>query len=140
MIFLDTNVISELNRPAPDRSVVEWLDRQNPASLATTAVNEAEILVGLALLPHGRRRDGLYRETMTIFEGIDYRVFPFDRDAAEIYPLIVLQRRSMRLATEVADGQIAAIARCRSAAVATRNTTDFAHCGIDIVNPWTARP
>jgi len=138
MIVIDTNVISKITRPLPDPRVMDWYDRQNQAELATTAINEAEILVGLELLPHGRRRDGLFRGTMAKLESFGSQVFPFDRSAARIYPLIVLQRRAMRLATEVADGRIAAIARSRDAAVATRNTADIAHCGPTPINPWTA--
>jgi predicted nucleic acid-binding protein len=134
MISLDTNVISELNRPTPDSRVTCRLNGQNPANLATTAINKAEVLVGLALLPDGKRKDGLYRETMALLKGIEFRVFPFDRDAAQLYPLIVLQRRAMRLAT--ADGQIAAIARSRGASIATRNIGDFEHTGVQLINPW----
>ena len=138
MIVLDTNVISELNRAMPDPRVASWLKDQIPANLATTAINEAEVLMGLALLPEGKRRDGLYRETMALLKGIGSRIFPFDRDAAQLYPLVVIQRRVMGLATAIADGQIAAIARANGAAVATRNVDDFAHCGLDLINPWTA--
>ncbi len=67
-----------------------------------------------------------------------HRIFAFDRDAAHLYPQVVLQRRTMGLATGIPDGQIAAIARVRGAAVATRNATDFTHCGIALINPWTA--
>ncbi len=137
MIVVDTNVLSEITRLAPDQRVMDWYGRQDPANLATTAINEAEVLTGLALLPQGKRRQGLHRGTVAVLESLKFRVFPFDRDAAQLYPLVVLQRRAVRLATEVADGQIAAIARSRGAAVATRNTTDFAHSGIDIINPWT---
>lgn len=74
---------------------------------------------------------------MILLEGLKSRVFPFDRKAAEIYPLVVLQRRILGLATPVADCQVAAIAGSRGAMVATKDTGDFVHSGIDIINPWT---
>jgi predicted nucleic acid-binding protein len=137
MIVLDTNVISEITRLAPDSRVMDWYRKQDPADLATTATNEAEILAGLALLPQGRRKDGLIQASAAMLNNLGYGIFPFDRDAAQIYPLIVLQRRAMRLATEVADGQIAAIARSRGASIATRNISDFEHASVQLINPWT---
>jgi len=138
MIVLDTNVISEFTRPAPNLRVEAWLRGQSPASLATTTVTEAEIFGGLVVMPDGKRKTALIRETQNLLGVFGDRIFPFDRDAAQIYPLIVLQRKVLGHMTGTADGQIAAIARLHSAAVATRNTTHFAHCGIELVNPWTA--
>jgi len=59
VIVLDTNVLSELAKPEPAASVLAWLAEQRRAELCTTAVSEAEIAYGLALLPKGRRRDAL---------------------------------------------------------------------------------
>ena len=56
MIVLDTNVRSELLAPAPTPAVVAWLAAQPAAAVFTTAVTEAEVLYGLALLPEGRWR------------------------------------------------------------------------------------
>jgi predicted nucleic acid-binding protein len=56
MIVLDTNVLSEEMKPVPAPEVHRWLLHQNAAELFTTAVNEAEILAGAALLPEGRRK------------------------------------------------------------------------------------
>jgi predicted nucleic acid-binding protein len=138
MIVLDTNVISEFTRPVPSLRVVEWFRTQSPVGLSTTAINEAEVLAGLVLLPEGRRKEALIRETEAMLDVFGARVFSFDRDAARIYPLVILQRKALGLATDTADGQIVAIARAQGAAVATRNTADFEHCGVEIINPWTA--
>ena len=138
MIILDTNVISEFTRPVPSPSVVAWFQTENPANLGTTAITEAELLAGLALLPEGNRKNGLIRETEAMLALLTPWILSFDRDAAQIYPLVVLQRRAMGLAVDTTDGQIAAIARVHGASVATRNIADFAHCGVDIVNPWMA--
>ncbi|MGA9794637.1 MAG: type II toxin-antitoxin system VapC family toxin [Rhizomicrobium sp.] len=136
MILLDTNVMSEFTRPLPSPDVVEWFRTQSPANLGTTAINEAEILAGLVTLPEGRRKIALIQETEAMLSIFGPRVFSFDRDAARIYPLVVLERKAFGLATDTADGQIAAIARAQGAVVATRNTTDFEHCGVEVINPW----
>ncbi len=67
------------------------------------------------------------------------RVAPFDSDAARLFPRIVASRRAHGHPIAQWDAQIAAIARSRGAALATRNTADFEHCGIPVLNPWSAR-
>ena len=59
MIVLDTNVLSELLRPIPATQVEAWLAAQDGASVYFTAVGEAELRHGVAILPAGRRRDAL---------------------------------------------------------------------------------
>ncbi|MCY3856173.1 MAG: hypothetical protein OXF78_07755 [Rhodospirillales bacterium] len=64
------------------------------------------------------------------------RVLPFDSAAARAYAAIAASRRSVGRPILEADCQIATIARARDAAVATRNGTDFQHCGIAVIDPW----
>ena len=64
------------------------------------------------------------------------RVLPFDSAAARAYAAIATSRRSVGCPILEADCQIAAIARARDAAVATRNGADFEHCGITVIDPW----
>jgi predicted nucleic acid-binding protein len=59
VIVLDTNVLSELMRPQPDSQVMAWANGLNPQAIAITAINEAEILHGIARLPAGRRPTGM---------------------------------------------------------------------------------
>ena len=137
MIVLDTNVISEFSRPLPEPRVEAWLRTQSPVNLATTTITEAEVFAGLVVMPNGKRKTALIQETQTLFGVFGDRILPFDRDAALIYPLIVLQRKALGFDTDTADGQIAAIARLHGAALATRNTKHFVHSGLDLINPWT---
>jgi predicted nucleic acid-binding protein len=57
MVILDTNVISEVLRPLPSTIVGDWMKEQTATSLFTTAVCEAELSLGAALLAQGRRRN-----------------------------------------------------------------------------------
>ena len=140
MIVLDTNVISEMMRPAPTHAVSDWFARKAMSSLFTTALTQAEILYGLALLPEGQRRQALYAAARPIFdEDMAGRILPFDSDAALIYPEIAASRRQAGQPISQIDAQIAAIARSRGSALATRNVRDFIDCGIDLVDPWTER-
>ena len=137
MIVIDTNVVSELMRLTPEPAVMTWFSRQDSAQLYLTAVSEAELRAGAAILPAGRRRDRLTAEIDAVI-GQDFagRVLPFDSAAAKAYAAIAASRRSVGRPILDADCQIAAIARARDAAVATRNSGDFAHCGVAVVDPW----
>jgi toxin FitB len=64
------------------------------------------------------------------------RVLPFDETAAVEFADIVAERRRLGLPMGTMDAQIAAIARARGMAVATRDARDFADTGVAIINPW----
>ena len=137
MIILDTNVFSELLRARPAPGVLSWVDSQAPDTLFTTSITEAEIHTGIAMLPDGRRRNRLAVAANRLFgELFQDRVWPFDRGAAHNYAAIVAGRRAGGRSVSQFDCQIAAIARSRSMALATRNIRDFEECGIEVINPW----
>lgn len=138
MIVLDTNVLSELLRPEPARQVEQWLAAQDGAYVYFTAIGEAELRHGVAILPAGKRRTSL----TTAIDGLleeDFRdrVLPFDRVAARAYATIAAARRAAGRPISQFDCQIAGIALARGAAVATRNTSDYEGCGIKLIDPWT---
>jgi toxin FitB len=140
MIILDTNVISETFRPIPAKSVIEWLESQPRAEIFVTAISEAETFRGIELMPAGRRRD----ELLVVAEGyfsIDLKgkILTFDSAASRHYARIAAARQRMGRRILDFDAQIAAITRSHNATLATRNTKDFEHCGIRIINPWLAR-
>ncbi len=137
MFILDTNVVSELMRDNPWPEVLAWVDQQPLNSLFVTAVTEAEIRTGIALLPSGERRRGLAAAAeRTLGVMFAQRILPFGGDAAREYAVIASSRRAAGRPISQSDCQIAAIARSAGAPVATRDTAGFAECGIDVVNPW----
>jgi predicted nucleic acid-binding protein len=138
VIVLDTNVLSELARPHPVPSVQAWADALPLARLCTTAITEAELRFGLALLPPGRRRTELAQAVEAVFAGVvGGRVLPFDRAAAQAYAALAAPRRRAGRAVGTADLQIAAIPLSRQLeAIATRNVGHFADCGVPVINPW----
>ena len=137
-ILLDTNVLSELMRAEPDAGVLAWFEQQQAAVLYTTAITRAEILLGIALLPAGRRREGLASAAELMFEqDFAQRCLPFDQVAAAEHALLVAARLRSGRPMSAEDGQIAAIALCRGMRLATRNGKDFE--GIDgllVLDPW----
>ena len=137
MVVLDTNVLSELMRPAADRVMTAWFADRATSSLYLTAVSEAELRFGIAIMPSGRRRDGLAAGLERMLRtGFANRILPFDSRAAHAYAEIAAARRRMGRRIPEADCQIAAIARSHGMAVATRNVGDFSDTGIEVIDPW----
>ena len=67
MILLDTNVLSELMKPAPDVNVVRWVDDQLVETVYISAITRAEIELGIALLPDGRRKKQIAAAAQQMF-------------------------------------------------------------------------
>lgn len=139
MIVLDTNVLSETLRPAPDPRVLAWFGAQRRASLFTTTITQAEILYGLGLLADGARKQALSSAIEAIFkEDFAGRLLGFDRDAAEVYAQIAASRKSAGLPISLFDAMIVSVARSTGATLATRNIKDFVECGVALIDPWAA--
>lgn len=140
MIVLDTNVLSEFMREHPDRHVYDWLDRQNPSEVFTTAITKAEVYYGIEIKAHGKKRASLEAFAERMFGGtFKGKILPFDSNAAPYFARMSASLKSRGKKMNEFDAQIAAIAHARAAVLATRNTDDFEECGIELIDPWTAR-
>ena len=137
MILLDTNVVSEPLRQAPEARVVEWIDAQMLETLYLSAITVAELRAGVALLPTGKRRSGLHesleKRVLPLFTG---RVLPFDQGCTQAYAKLMTRARKTGLAIAAADGYIAAIAATHGFTVATRDNRPFEAAGASVINPW----
>jgi predicted nucleic acid-binding protein len=137
MIIVDTNVVSELLRPTPEPRVEGWLAAQDGLDIYLTAISEAELRYGVAIVDNGKHRDCLADAIDRILrDDMAGRVLAFDSAAAEAYATIAASRRTAGRPIAQAHCQIAAIARTRGATVATRNIPDFEGCGVGLINPW----
>ncbi|MGH7050551.1 MAG: type II toxin-antitoxin system VapC family toxin [Acetobacteraceae bacterium] len=137
MFILDTNVLSAVMGSRPARPVAAWMAAQPPGLLFTASVCQAEILSGIAVLPKGRRREGLETAALAMFrEDFVGRVLPFDTEAAAVYADLFAARRRAGRPVTMADLMIASIARVRGASVVTRDAGGFGHCGLTIIDPW----
>ena len=135
--LLDTNVLSELLRAQPDPAVLAWIAAQPANSLFSSAVTQAEMLLGARVLPAGKRRMQLEQALDAMFrEDFAGRILPFDSSAATHFAAIVAARRRAGKPISQFDGQIAAIALSHRLRVATRNVADFEGCSMAVTNPW----
>jgi predicted nucleic acid-binding protein len=138
MIILDTNVLSEIMKPVPSPRVSTWLSSQPATELFTTSITEAEIFLGIELLPRGKHRDSLLSDAEAMFtKDLDGRILGFDSDSGRLFARIVAHRRALGRPINHPDAQIAAIVKLRNAKLATRDVADFTDCGIDLIDPWT---
>ena len=140
MIILDTNVLSALMRKAPEASVVAWLDRQPAESVWITSVTLFEAVLGLALLPKGRRRQTLEVAFAQLLEqDLENRVLDFDSAAAVEAASLAAERQRAGRPVDMRDTQIAGIALARHATLATRNVRHFLDLKVPVVDPWQAQ-
>jgi hypothetical protein len=137
MIVLDTNVVSEPMKPYPDPRIETWLDMQTVETLFFTSVGFAELLIGIELLPEGKRKQGLLAKLDYITGRLfDQRILCFDIKAATA--MSEINKRATRLGHNVtfAEAQIAAMAAANGFAVATRDEKPFRAMGVTVINPW----
>ena len=137
MIVVDTNVLSEPLKPLANPAVIRWLDEQDPETLYLTATVLSEVLIGIALLPAGKRKLGMGRSMQSLLARLfEERFLAFDWEAAIAFALLGSRAAAKGYSISVADCQIAAIAAVHGFAVATRDTAPFLAAGVPIVNPW----
>lgn len=137
-ILLDTNVISELMRSQPDQVVLDWFAENTGTVFYTSVITQAEILLGISLLPAGKRRNALADAAEEMFnQDFGGRCLPFDSACAARYAAIVADRRRAGQTISTEDAQIAAIAMEHNYPLATRNIKDFLHINsLKLYNPW----
>ena len=124
-------------KPDGDRRVEAWLDEQLAETLYITSISLSELLLGVELLPDGKRKKELGVALRDLLETLfGDRVLPFDLQAAITYATRISKARAAGRAISMADGQIAAIAAAHGFTVATRDTTPFVAAGVPVVNPW----
>ena len=135
--LLDTNVLSEVRRPQPDRRVLAWLDQVDEDRVYLSVISIAEIARGVALLDEGSRKSELAQwlehELPARFDG---RIVQVDAPAALIWGKLLADAKRGGSGLSVMDGWIAAIALAKSLTLVTRNTKDFLQTGVPLFDPW----
>lgn len=136
-LLLDTDVLSEVRRPAPSPKVLAWLDAIDEDRAFISVASIAELRRGIALLDDGRRRAALAawlaHDLPARFAG---RILPIDHAVAERWGDLMAQSRRTGVALSVMDGFFAASALASNLTLVTRNVKDFAAFGIPLHNPW----
>ena len=135
MIFLDTTVVSETFKKAPEPGVIAWLVRHD-AELALPTVTIAEIAFGINKIRPDERADRLEQGLSDWRRRFADRIFGFTEIAALAYGEIMGAAVRKGRGMSAPDGMIAAIARVNGGRLATRNLNDFKSADIDLISPW----
>lgn len=134
--LLDTNILSNIIKPAPSASLLAWMAEQADNDLHIASLTVAEIRRGVLEKPAGKRRDQLEawfggaEGPQALFAG---RVLPFDEAASLVWARLMADGKAAGRPRDGLDMIIAAVAEANGCIVVTDNESDFA--GIEIINP-----
>jgi predicted nucleic acid-binding protein len=134
-MVLDTNVVSELMKPSPDRNVLQWF-LLNEEECFLSAVVIVELAYGIAKLENGAKRNRFEAQLSEWRIRFADRMLCYTDTSAMVYGEVMATRRSVGRPLSIPDGQLAATAIENACAVATRNTRDFEALALQVINPW----
>jgi len=138
-VLLDTCVISELQRPNGNPAVREAVVVLADEDIFISVLTLGEIAKGIALLPHGKRRDRLQRWLHELEALFSNRILPVDIETSQIWGEITARARKDGFTLPAVDGLIAATALRHGLHLMTRNVSDFSPTGVMLINPWRDR-
>ena len=137
MFLLDTNIVSELNKPYPDREVTRWIRSVPQSDLFMSVVTIAEIVNGITRHPDPARRQVLQRWLDDVVRPwLRERIIPVSEPVAELTGQITGEHEVAGKAITFADAAIAATAMHQDFTLVTRNTKDFNRISVPLYNPW----
>ena len=135
--LLDTNVISEWVKPAPNPHVIRWLNEVEEDEVFLSVASLAEIRHGIELMDPGKRRDRLADwlagELPARFAG---RILGIDSRIAEAWGVVMARGQKLGLTVGSLDAFFAATAEVHRLTLVTRNVQHFERLGTPLLNPW----
>ena len=136
--LLDTCVVSDLVKPAPDVGLLAWLGHQTEENLFLSVITLGEFQAGISKLPDSSRKamltSWLNLDLMKRFSG---RILAVDAEVAVTWGIKRGESAARGILLPFADAQIAATAIVHGMTVVTRNVTDLERCGAMTLNPWS---
>ena len=134
--LIDTCVISELRKPAPQESVLAWFQACDEEDLFISSLSLGELCFGISILPEGKQRNDLSFWFNELIEAFLERILPVTENVAIIWGNLRAQAQKSGSAMPVIDGLLAATAEAHRMVLVTRNIDDIQAAGISILNPW----
>lgn len=136
--LLDTNVLSEVQRPKPDANVLAWLDQADEDRTYLSVITVGEIARGVAQLDEGKRKAALQLWLdLDLPARFGNRLLPIDRETAVIWGQLMAEAKRVGRGLPVMDGWIAASAVRHGFTLVTRNARDFAGIELGLLDPWS---
>ena len=134
--LLDTCVISELVKPAPNRKVVDWLNELPSEALFLCALTIGEVRKGLTKLPDSGKKKRLTLWLNTLLIEYKERILSIDLMVCENWGVLQGNAEKAGMPMSTIDGLIAATTYTHNLTLATRNENDFGPSNIPVINPW----
>jgi len=138
--LLDTNVVSETAKPAPDRKVVAWMAVRAPDHLALSLITVAELQAGVFQIENSQKRTNYVRWLEAeVVDSFQTRILPVTLEI--LIDWLALARRVQKRGTSrsAPDLLIASTARVHNLILVSRNVKDFAGTGVVLYDPWTGK-
>jgi len=132
--LLDTNILSEATKPAPNPYVMSALEKRQ-YEVATASPIWHELRYGCLRLPDGPKR----RMIESFLEEVIWRnmdILAYDERAAGWHAQQRAKLTAKGFTPSFVDGQIAAIAKVNGLILVTRNKSDFEHFDNLTVENW----
>ncbi len=135
--LLDTNCVSEMVSPRPERRVVEWMESTDERLLYLSVLTLGEIRKGVAALPQSRKRTNL-ESWLDIDLQVRFarKILPIDPGVADRWGLMVSEAKARGKSLPVIDSLLAATALHHNLTVVSRNISDFVLSKVPVLNPW----
>lgn len=140
--LLDTSVIAEATKAAPNRNVARWLDGVKPSNCYISALTIGELHVAIQKLPESASARGLLPIWLKSIIPAHFRdhVLSFDSAAAQAWGEILECLDAANKSIATIDAQVAAIAKVHDLTLVTRNAKRFIPCKVDLLDPWITEP
>jgi len=133
--LIDTNVLSEITKPSPDKDAIKWFIDTPDADKFISVVSIGEIIYGIEKLPNCSRKTKLsawFNELLS--EGFNERILDIKTSTMYVWGKMMA---GLSRPLQVQDTFIAATALENNLIIATRNVKDFSDItGLKILNPW----
>jgi len=135
--LLDTCVLSEFTRRKPEEKVIRWVDMIEEEKLFLSAITIGEIQRGIERLPASHRKTDL-RVWMNngLVDRFGQRILYLDTQTMLIWGALTARMEVAGQPMSVMDSMIAASAFQNNLILVTRNVSDLAACGVQVINPW----
>ncbi len=134
--LLDTCVISEFIKPAPNENVIKWFKKQNNGSLYLSVMTFGEIQQGISRLSDCSKKKSLFKWLCDVEQSFNGRVIDIDIKLAAYWGDLQgnLSREGNKMS--VIDSLIAATALNFGMTLVTRNLKDMEKSGVSLINPF----
>ena len=133
-VLVDSSLISELTRHAPDARVVSFFVKHD--DLWLSAVGLLELKFAVELLPIGEKRDRIHSAITALTSQFEDRILPVDESVANQAAMFRVQQQRAGRKLDLNDALIAGTASVNNLSLATRNVQYFKNLDLSLINPW----